>query len=433
MCRKIYAVVVGFIFFNALVTRAQNLLLYDSYSINPYLYNPAEAATEYMYVHLNHRQQWVGFEGAPKLSTLSVTSLLNDSRSGIGVKASSFTRGLLQTKDFLMTYAHAVPLNTFNTIYFGVSGGAVTNNINLSGIDASDPALLNYRANNVRPIGNFGILMRTSCGINLGVTLPQLFTEKLNNSNSFDQTNFSPLNNITFSGYYKKKIERKINLKKRSHIRSKANHEECYAPIELYFLYRYTKVGISQAEVTAKLNLSEHAWTSVVYRMASGYAACVGFKFGHLLINYAYEAGTQLQKGLNVPTHEMHLGMKLGDLKKLRRRTPALKSTLKGMPSAQHIARFEQQNPEAQASSAKRTSYYIVVKSFKDFTQADNYRLKLFRDKFNANIIFNKSDAAYHVFVYVSENLHDVHTEARNLKTFTKLKNVKVIKMNWER
>src|SRR5258706_9426071 len=76
---------------------AQNYPVYNSYYINPCLFNPAEVATDYTYVYLNHRRQWLGIEGAPVISTINFNTMLNETHAGVGAKLSSFQRGLLNT------------------------------------------------------------------------------------------------------------------------------------------------------------------------------------------------------------------------------------------------------------------------------------------------------------------------------------------------
>src|SRR5687768_13730369 len=93
------------------VGRAQNFTVYNSYYINPYLYNPAEAATEFAYVFVNHRQQWMNIEGAPALTTVNFNTMLDNSHSAIGVKLSTFKRGLLNTSDASFTYAYGIAFN----------------------------------------------------------------------------------------------------------------------------------------------------------------------------------------------------------------------------------------------------------------------------------------------------------------------------------
>src|SRR6185369_9791454 len=71
--------------------QAQNYSLYNSFYINPYLYNPAEAATNRGYAFANYRKQWVNVEGAPSLATLNYNTLIDHTRSGYGLKLSSYS------------------------------------------------------------------------------------------------------------------------------------------------------------------------------------------------------------------------------------------------------------------------------------------------------------------------------------------------------
>src|SRR6188768_3608708 len=90
--------------------QAQNYPVYNSFYLNPYLYNPAEALTDYTQIYAIHRQQWMNVEGSPVMSTLTFNTLMNNSRAGFGGKVSSYKRGVLSTTDFSMSYAYAIPM-----------------------------------------------------------------------------------------------------------------------------------------------------------------------------------------------------------------------------------------------------------------------------------------------------------------------------------
>ena len=158
------------------VLHAQNFPVYNSFYVNPYLYNPAEALTEYAQIFAVHRQQWMNIDGAPTVSGLTFNTLMNDSRAGFGGKFSSYKRGLLNTSDFSLSYAYGIPMGQKNWLFLGLSGGAITNSIDLAKVDdPSDPAIANYMANNIQPAAGFGFLYRSGSGLNIGVSLPQLF------------------------------------------------------------------------------------------------------------------------------------------------------------------------------------------------------------------------------------------------------------------
>jgi hypothetical protein len=65
--------------------------------------------------------------------------------------------------------------------------------------------------------------------------------------------------------------------------------------------------------------------------------------------------------------------------------------------------------------------------------QADTFKKKLLRDKFNANIIFSQHDKLFHVFVFSSGSIHEVHAEARRVKHFTKLRTVKIVSIGYDK
>src|SRR5690606_5806598 len=127
----------------------------NSFYVNPFLYNPAEALTQYTQVYALHRQQWLNIEGAPTLSAFSFNTLLNETRAGIGGKFSMYSRGLLTTSDVSLTYAYGIPLGKKNWFFFGLSGGAISNQIDIDKItninELNDPAIVRYLDNNIQP------------------------------------------------------------------------------------------------------------------------------------------------------------------------------------------------------------------------------------------------------------------------------------------
>lgn len=410
--------------------KAQNFPVYNSYYINPYLYNPAEAASDFAYVFVNHRQQWMNIEGAPVLTTVNFNTMLDNSRAAIGVKMSSFKRGLLSTSDVALTYAYGIGLSKDSRLYFALSGGAITNNINLDEADLSDPAVTNYLADNIQPAGNFGLMLKSESGLNLGVALPQLFTPKFNSASSFENTSVSPMDNVIFSAYYRKKLSPKMVERRRKGVNRKVKDEGSYAPLEFYVLYKYAKAGNSQAEAMAKLNLSDHFWVGAGYRQSYGMSGSLGVAFNKFLLSYSYEPGNQPEPAFSQGTHEVQLGLRLGSLKSFRKKSPVLLSRLR-QQTVVRTSRFKQEvpplNSSIQLSTVSQTKYYVVVKVFSDFTSADKHKQELRADKFNANVFYYERDRKYYVHVLETEKSSEAHQEVRNLKTYTKLNAARVL------
>lgn len=408
--------------FSCHALRAQNFPVYSSFFNNPYLYNPAEAATEYTYAFANFRKQWVNVPGAPTLATLNVNTLIDQTRTGVGFKASSFKRGLLTTSDFYVSASHGIPLNKKLVLHFGISGGLISNSLDVNKItDPNDPAISNYLANNLQPAANAGIKLTTLSGLNLGIALPQLFSPAFVNPTNFSATRVSPFDNMLFSLYYKKKLEPKGRGRN-------ANKAPQYAPLEMYLMYRLSAVGNNQLEVVGKLNLSDHLWLAASYRQQYGFIANTGFAFDRYSLSYSYEFGGQPESGFSRGSHEIQLGVRLSSLKQFRYKVPELRSRVQTTENRLDPRyRHQTMDEEEAKSSAQQKKYYVVIRAFPDLALAEDYAKKLIKDKFNAKVFFYQKDKKYYVYVFETTKAGDANKEAKELKTYTKLKGAKVL------
>lgn len=421
------------LFICSLSAWSQNLPLYNSYYANPFLYNPAAAATENTILFLHHRQQWTGIEGAPQISAFSFNSLIDNSHSGLGFKVSSFQRGLLTTSDVSFAYAYGIPVSKKNYLFFGLSAGAITNSVDIdNATDPSDPVFANYQANNLQAAGSFGLLYQAASGINFGFMLPQLFAPTFLDA-SFSEVSPFPFDNMTASLGYRKKLEGQMVTKKMKGMKTRAKAtDDMYAPLEMYVLYRYSTYSTSQFEVMGKLNLSQSFWLGASYRQAYGVIASTGLHVKRLSLGYSFELGSQPEAGFSQGTHEVFMSLRVGDKKKFRKTTPLLRSTLTTPASTQHHARFQHQadDPEHTLDPTKsepKKRFYVVVRSFADFTAADAYKKKLISEKYNADVLYYEKDKKYHVHIFHSAKSPEAHEEVRNLKNYTKIKDARVL------
>jgi type IX secretion system PorP/SprF family membrane protein len=421
------------VFFFSLVgfvsaVKAQNFDLYNTYFANPYLINPAEAATDYATLYFNYRKQWLGFNGAPEISTLTYTSRFNKSKSGWGIKMSSAVNGITKITDGLITYVHGVGLNDHHTLSFALSAGGSSKSIDLSKVDANDPALANYLADNLNPSANFGMLFHCNSGLNVGVTLPELFNSSINYSEEPKSEFVSPSQEIILNAYYSRNLPSRFASKKKNGLvrRVKTNGQK--APLEFFLLYRYRDNEPGQAEGLIKINLSEKVAVAGGYRQWLGPMAALHFNFDKLLLSYSYEPSNQLAE-FTSSSHELQLGLRLGKEKeKVKKKTPQLKSTIKGKVTEQHVARFQQDNEtELEEATTETRKFYVVIKSFKDFNESDEFKKNLVAQKFNASVYYHEPDSLYHVYVFESTRSNEAHAEARNVRNYTKLKQARVL------
>lgn len=411
---------------------AQNYPLYSNYFINPFVYNPAYAASEYTQVFVHHRQQWLGVEGAPVVSALTATSMLNNTRVGLGASVSSFTRGLLSTNDVSVTYAYGFSTGKKGNLYFGLSGGAISNTIDIGrSADPDDPVFARYAGNNLQATGRAGLLYQSGSGISFGVALPQLFSPSFVDE-TFTAFPFSPLENVIGSIGYRKKLEGKMVTKRVRGMKTRMKATDVYAPLEMYILYRYSAISTGQFEITGRINVSPNAWIGASYRQAYGATAHAGFNVKKLSLGYSYELGAQPIEGFSTGTHEAFLSLRLGTKKKSKYETPVLRSTFSGVKAPEHHARFDHlaDDPEHHIEAAKESvkkRYYVVVRAFADFASADAYKKKLINDKYNADIFYHAKDKRFYVHIYSTLKSSEAYSEVRNLKNYTKIKDAKVL------
>jgi type IX secretion system PorP/SprF family membrane protein len=412
---------------------SQNYPVYNSYLVNPYLYNPAEAASGNMFVFANIRQQWTGIDGAPSISTLNFSSLLDMTRIGVGAKISSHKRGLLKTTDVQFTFAYGLPVNQTDAVYFGISGGLLSKGFDRSkAFDPSDPAIANYLSEKMRPTGSAGVVYKSDKGFNFGLSLPQML-EPVTLSETDLTTTISPFKQVWISAYYKPKVDAKLGGKKS---RSKTK-KGAFSPLEFYATYKLSSYQTSQAEAIAKLNLSPNFWLSAGYRQQYGLLAGLGLSVDRFLLTYFFEPGSQPDKGFSTGTHEVQAGIKIGGDKRLKRKAPVIHSTLTNTevthnPRLQHTVtdpdELEKQKKEAEASTGKR--YLVVARVFTDLASADDFKKKLIDQKYNADIYYYAKDKRYYVHIFQTTKAKEATEEIKNLKLYTKLKNIRLVTIN---
>ena len=341
----------------------QNYPLYNSYITNPYLVNPAEAATNHLNIFANYRMQWVGMSGAPKIGTIGMSTLLDNRRVGIGFKASSFKRGFLNSSDASVTYAYGVRVNKKNKLFFGLSGGILSNSVDWEMVsDNTDPALANLKGG-LMPSLSFGMLLKNESGLHVGLILPQMMRAK-----SFDNSfAVAAQDNVMLMAYYSNWQEQ---VKVSSHNKSKKTHKSSKnkgSPLEVFTVLRYSDVGI-QAEASAKYNFQSHLWLSATYRKPSGLIPGLGFKVSNFSVGYFYETG--LGSDIPLKSHEISLNLRLGGEKKFKGegKPPDKPATTPrprfGTPKPKMSNKVEPTTPKSQpvAKAGKGTSQKVESK-----------------------------------------------------------------------
>jgi type IX secretion system PorP/SprF family membrane protein len=145
---------------------AQQQGLFTNITLHPYLYNPAYAGTkEGLEFNAGYRNQWAGFDGAPKTIVASgYGTYKKHPNMASGVLVVNDKSGLLQRTAFYGSYSYHVKLSKRAVLGLGVSAGGVQYNVKIysaNPYDADDDFLKNNILNANAFDANAGIYLHT--------------------------------------------------------------------------------------------------------------------------------------------------------------------------------------------------------------------------------------------------------------------------------
>ncbi|HNW51119.1 MAG TPA: PorP/SprF family type IX secretion system membrane protein [Prolixibacteraceae bacterium] len=128
-------------------------------------YNPASITrVDYLYLFSNVRKQWVGVDGAPTTFNIQASEYFNDLKSAVGMSLVTDKIGVVQTVDFMATYAYRMEINRYRWFSMGLSAGIYSRSINGTLYEAAtttDPSI-DYRIDRVfSPDVNLGFEYQT--------------------------------------------------------------------------------------------------------------------------------------------------------------------------------------------------------------------------------------------------------------------------------
>jgi type IX secretion system PorP/SprF family membrane protein len=137
--------------------------------------NPAYAGSSGMLsATAIHREQWVGFDGAPRSTTMSLHTPLNYRSVGLGLTAVNDMIGPIRQTAVYADFSYTLKLGKTARLALGLKGGV--NMLNVDKIDqnvqANDPAFANVQ-NQITPNVGFGVYYHDEHFF-LGLSSPRL-------------------------------------------------------------------------------------------------------------------------------------------------------------------------------------------------------------------------------------------------------------------
>jgi type IX secretion system PorP/SprF family membrane protein len=270
---------------------------FTQYLPNPYLINPAYAGYEGRSTFaLTHRRQWIGIDEAP-VSTNFNYHVPFLSGVNLGVNITQDEGGIFKSTSGLVTGGYTLSLGWYHFLSVGLSIGAGNTGLDLDeDVNLNDPALGGVLDNGSYLLGNFGIAYHLH-GLNLGATLPDLFTTQTyyrDSTEGFYRGDFDALQNFI------------VNLDYMLYFGGGAHAFQPYA------IYRSYPEYSPQFDVGGVFHINHLLWIGGAYKGDFGYSGYLGFKISDLTFGYAYDMSSQSVSGVNLSTHEIQLTYTIG-------------------------------------------------------------------------------------------------------------------------
>ncbi|MDR1552541.1 MAG: type IX secretion system membrane protein PorP/SprF [Prevotellaceae bacterium] len=135
--------------FGIKTAEAQQIAQFSQYMFNGIYINPAYAGyKDVFYGHMVYRKQWVGINGSPQTTMLSVDGSLAKG-SNIGFVYTNDQIGAIYTNSFMVDYAYRFKVSESGRLSFGLSAGMVHHGLNRAKLSEEQNDQLAADAKNV--------------------------------------------------------------------------------------------------------------------------------------------------------------------------------------------------------------------------------------------------------------------------------------------
>jgi len=136
--KKLYVLLCAFFIISSIKSYAQQDPQYTQYMYNMNVVNPAYAGSkESLNIGLLYRDQWSGFEGAPKTFTFSAHSPIGD-KTGLGLSAISDEIGPVKETNVYVDFSYTLDFGSSRKLAFGVKAGATFHDVGLTSLQLQD-------------------------------------------------------------------------------------------------------------------------------------------------------------------------------------------------------------------------------------------------------------------------------------------------------
>jgi type IX secretion system PorP/SprF family membrane protein len=280
---------VSFLFLIPMLVFSQQDAQYTQYMYNTININPAYAGTRNsLSVFALHRNQWVGFNGAPKTNAASINSYINNSDFGIGLSFLNDNIGANQENNVSVDLAYKIPLTIKYTLSFGFKTSVNFYSLDVNKLNIFQANDSEFQSLNGKITPNFGTgVYLYSNKLYAGFSVPNLLETKYFNDNSVAINQRKPSYNF-ISGYV---FEVNELIKFKPSLLSKITQG---TPIQL--------------DINANFMYNEKLHFGASYRFNAALSGLIGFQFNDSwFLGYAYDSEITQFRNYNQGSHEIFL------------------------------------------------------------------------------------------------------------------------------
>jgi type IX secretion system PorP/SprF family membrane protein len=266
---------------------AQQDAQYTQYMYNLAIVNPAYAGSnESLSIVSLYRNQWTGFDGAPKTITLSAHSPIKKN-IGLGVSFISDKLGPIKENNLYLDFSYTINLGRYSKFSFGTKAGLTVHDIALnSNVLTTTPGdpLFQNDVSKVNPNLGFGVFFYTE-EYYLGISIPNIFKSPYLDYNDRNYGNESL--HYFLTGGYVFRLSENIKFKPSFLVKSSFDAPVSFDVNSNFLFYNKFELGAS-------------------YRNIDSFSALIGFAFTkNIRLGYAYDHVISDLKYASTSSHEV--------------------------------------------------------------------------------------------------------------------------------
>ncbi|WP_430614901.1 PorP/SprF family type IX secretion system membrane protein [Flavobacterium sp. JP2137] len=286
----------AFLFLGVFEAQAQSDPQYTQYMYNTINVNPAYAGSRgVMSVFGVHRTQWVGVDGSPKTTALSVNTPLGESRMGLGVSFVNDNIGAMDENNISVDLSYTIDVSRQFKLSFGLKGTANLLNVDYDKLnikDPNDPMWGENISNQFSPNIGAGLYLHSNRSY-IGLSVPNfLETDRYDDNERGSSTMKQKMNFYLIGGHV---FDLSPSVK--------------FKPA---FLAKAITGAPVQVDVSANFMLVDRFMVGAAYRWDAAVSGLVGFQVTDgLFVGYSYDAETSKLSNYGSGSHEIFLRFEL--------------------------------------------------------------------------------------------------------------------------